>query len=205
MKILSKKDIVAIVLIIAILAGMGIYYAFGGGLKPPAIEVEPPDIEGRTKYILPTAITKALFFCTPEEFSGKSLPWYSHCEDYREHAKVYKGKLVLYLTEEQEKAMLDHYDSNIEAFEEVKGVDISDDYTSYTFTGTREDIKNIMFLYPIILDRDLLTRQLFNGKDPETISVTMNIVDIKTGKKICSAAWPYEELNINLNELPFEE
>jgi hypothetical protein len=205
MKILSKKDIVAIVLIIAILAGMGIYYAFGGGLKPPAIEVEPPDIEGRTKYILPATITKTLFSCTPEEFFDKSLPWYSHCEDYREHAKVYKGKLVLYLTKEQEQAMLDHYDSNIEAFEEIKGVDIADDYTSYTFTGTREDIKNIMFLYPIILDMDLLTRQLFNGKDPETISVTMNIVDIKTGKKICSAAWPYEELNINLDELPFEE
>ena len=205
MKILSKKDIVAIVLIIAILAGMGIYYAFGGGLKPPAIEVEPPDIEGRTKYILPTAITKALFFCTPEEFSGKSLPWYSHCEDYREHAKVYKGKLVLYLTKEQEKAMLDHYDSNIEAFEEIKGVDIADDYTSYTFTGTREDIKNIMFLYPIILDMDLLTRQLFNGKDPETISVTMNIVDIKTGKVIYTGIWPKNELYIDDDTLPFED
>ena len=135
---LSKADIVAIVLIIAILAGMFIFYACDW------IEVEPPDIEGRNKYILPTAITKALFFCTPEEFSSKSLAWYSNCEDYREHAKVYKGKLVLYLTEEQEKAMLDYYDSNIEAFEEVKGVDISDDYTSYTFTGPREDIKNML-------------------------------------------------------------
>ena len=204
MKILSKKDIVAIVLIIAILAGMGIYYAFGV-LKPPAIEVEPPDIEGRTKYILPTAITKALFFCTPEEFSSKSLAWYSHCEDYREHARVYKGKLVLYLTKEQEQAMLDHYDSNIEAFEEIKGVDIADDYTSYTLTGTREDMKNIMFLYPITLPHDMLTRQLFSGKDPETLSLTINIVDIKTGKVIYTGIWPQNELHIDFEILPFED
>ena len=205
MKILSKKDIVAIVLIIAILAVMGIYYAFGV-LKPPAIEVEPPDIEGRTKYILPATITKTLFSCTPEEFFDKSLPWYSHCEDYREHAKVYKGKLVLYLTDEQKNALLNYYDSDIEVFEKVKGVDIADDYTSYTLTGNREDVKNIMFnYYPVLLHWDLIARQLFSGKDPETLSVTINIVDIKTGKVIYTGIWPKNELYIDDDTLPFED
>lgn len=165
--------------------------------------------EQRNTYVLTPEICGFFFTKTPEEFFEEYYPWYSTCEDFRKNAEIDKnGNLILHLTEEQENAHLQFWESfddiGIEEFKKVPGVEVADDYASYTITGTKEEVKYILAYYhPLTLEFCMKYRQLYSGKDPETITITANLVDSTTNKTVYTATLPQEEIVFDLDELPF--
>lgn len=154
----------------------------------------------RTTYELPPELCLGLFGKYPDEFFETTYPMYDSCEDFRTYAEVSReGNLVLRLTEEQEIVALQYADAGIEEFATVPGVEIADDYTSFTITGNEDSIADIVFTkYPVWTAHDMAFRQLFSGKDPETISVTCTVVEENTKEVLYTATWPQESIDLSI-------
>lgn len=163
----------------------------------------------RNTYVFSSEMCELFFSTTPEDFFEEYYSWYASSEDFREHASIDKdGNLVLRLTEEQENAHIMAWNSNLEEFKKVSGVEISDDYSNVIITGTKEEIRNILrYKLHIFLFVELSYRQLYSGKKPETITVTFTLIESSTGKTVYTATWPQEDITItfNMDELPFSE
>lgn len=164
----------------------------------------------RNTYVLSPEMCRLFYSTTPEDFFEDFNPlWGDSCEDFKKHARVDKdGNLVLRLTEEQENAHIQAWNSNLEEFKKVSGVEIADDYSYVTITGNKEEIKHILqnHLHFFFL-KEMPLRQLYNGKKPETITLTFSLIESSTGKTVYTATWPQETITItfNMDELPFSE
>lgn len=192
------QNILIVVLVIAIVIMIGSMFISDGTL-----------FAKRNTYVFSPEMCKLFFSTTPEDFFEEYYSWYASSEDFREHASIDKdGNLVLRLTEEQENAHIMAWNSNLEEFKKVSGVEISDDYSNVIITGTKEEIRNILrYKLHIFLFVELSYRQLYSGKKPETITVTFTLIESSTGKTVYTATWPQETITItfNMDELPFSE
>ena len=156
----------------------------------------------RTTYELSPRMTEALFGKTPEEFFDTFYDCYNYCEDFRDRAEIKDGNLVLHLTKWQERARLVHNNYEYKMFEKIDGVEIADDYTALTISGTETEIRKILWEeIPIYLVNDMGDRQLFSGKDPETISVTVTLFNEETKEIMYTASWPDEAIYIHFDEM----
>lgn len=146
-------------------------------------------------------MTEALFSESPEEFFDTFYENYNYCEDFRDRAEIKDGKLVLHLTKWQEVTRRFHNNYEYKMFEKIDGVEIADDYTALTISGTETEIGRIIFEeMPLYLVFDMGNRQLFSGKDPETISVTVTLFNEETKEIMYTASWPDEEIHITFDK-----
>ena len=161
-------------------------------------------MEERNTYVLSPACIKYFFTDTAEEFFSTNYSWYNSCEDFRKHAEIDEnGNLILHLTKEQEEAHLQTYNSAVERFKNTHGVDVAEDYSSFTITGTEEEVSHILtYYFPITLMFEMKYRQLYSGKSPETITIMINLVNKETGETEYSATWPQEPIKFNFDD-PF--
>lgn len=194
----SQKKIVAIfcsvILALAILVGV--------------LWMLQPKEEERMTYVLPPKIALALFGCEPEEFFDYPYNYGDDsCEDFRNHASIDQdGNLVLRLTDEQILTDLAAYDSDLERLDELEAVEISDDYTSITITGNKEEVFDVFEReFGVLTVFDMAHRQLYFGKDLDTISVTLTIVDKSSGQIIYNVTWPDEAVVIDPKTWNFSE
>lgn len=170
-----------------------------------AIKIAMKPMGERTTYVISPKMSRALFGSTPEKFFNVYYSWYDSCEDYRKYATIdKKGNLVLSLTKEQENAMLEYEDANLEYADNLPGVEIADDYTSITITGDKPHIEKILFEeLSVLFSNDMSNRQLFSGKDPSTISVTVTIIEESTNKVLYKAVWPNEPIKLSTKDWQF--
>ncbi len=161
---------------------------------------------GRTTYEFSPKMSLAFFGRDPEGFLNTDYDFYDTCEDFRKHAKINKkGNLVLRLTKEQEEAFLQSCDSDLEEFERIKGVHISNDYTLLLVSGNKEEVTDIianqMPLYAVF---DMANRQLVIKKiNPEEITVEFRVVDENTGLCVYNAIWPQDSVSLSPKEWDF--
>lgn len=194
----SQKKIVAIfcsvVLALAILVGV--------------LWMLQPKEEERMTYVLPPKIALALFGCEPEEFFDYPYNYGDDsCEDFRNHASIDQdGNLVLRLTFDQILKDMEVVYSDLEGLDELEEVEISEDYTSITITGNRDEV---LYVYGYELGVatifDMAKHQLYGGKDPGTISVTFTIVDKNSGQTVYTATWPDEKIVLDPKTWNFSE
>lgn len=146
-------------------------------------------------------MTEALFSESPEEFFDTFYENYNYCEDFRDRAEIKDGNLVLHLTKWQEVTRRFHNNYEYKMFEKIDGVEIADDYTALTISGTETEIGRIIFEeMPLYLVFDMGNRQLFSGKDPETISVTVTLFNEETKETMYTASWPDEEIRFKFHQ-----
>ena len=90
-------------------------------------------LNGRSMYRIPPKLLSCLFACeTSEEFWEIDMPFYDTCENFRDKANIDSdNNVVLFLTDEQKMAWLidNDTDTDIEQFDAMDGVEISDDYS----------------------------------------------------------------------------
>ena len=150
----------------------------------------------------------AFFGVKPESFFDVYYDYYDSCEDFRNHAQINeKGNLVLRLTKKQEEVFLQYYDSQLDDFKQVQGVNISNDYTLISIKGNREEVAEIiankMSFYTVF---DLANRQLIiNKTDPDKIVVEVKVIDENTGNCVYNAVWPQEAINFSVKDWQFVE
>lgn len=161
-------------------------------------------MEGRKTYIFSPQTIKYFFTPTAEEFFSTYYSWYDSCEDFRTYAGIDEnGNLILHLTEAQENAHLQIYNSGIEHFKDVPGVDIAEDYTSFTITGTEKEVSRILYdHFPTTLMFEMRYRQLYGGKSPDAITITVNFVNSETEETMYSATWPQDVIQFDFDN-PF--
>ncbi len=155
----------------------------------------------RTTYELSPKMSEALFGKTPEEFFNTFYDYYNYCEDFRDRAEIKDGNLILHLTKWQERSKLLYSNRELKMFEKIDGVEIGDDYTFLTIKGTESELKKIVWEeMPLYLVFDMGNRQLFSGKDPETIKVTVTLIDEKTEDIVYTATWPDEAIKFSFDK-----
>ena len=159
---------------------------------------------GRKTYVFSPQNIRYFFTSTAEEFFSTYYSWYDSCEDFRTYAGIDEnGNLILHLTEAQENAHLQIYNSGIEHFKNVPGVDIAEDYTSFTITGTEKDVSHILYYhFPTTLMFEMRSRQLYGGKSPDAIAITVNFVNSETEETMYSATWPQDVIQFDFDN-PF--
>lgn len=161
----------------------------------------------RTKYVLPPNISLALFGTEPEDFFTTYREFYDYCEDFRKHAQIDEnGNLVLKLTKEQEKAILQYCDSGLKSFDELPEVEILDDYLGFKITGNKESITNIIANeYGIFTIDEMAFRQMFNGINPKNISVTVTVIESSTNNVLYMSTWPQDDIELSPQSWEFSE
>ena len=193
----SQKKIVAIfcsvVLALAILVGV--------------LWMLQPKEEERMTYVLTPQMVSAIFGCELEDFFNEPLDWDGACEDFRNHASIDQdGNLVLRLTDEQILTDLAAYDSDLERLDELEAVEISDDYTSITITGNKEEITDILWYeFGVWTVLDMAHHQLYFGSNLDKIFVTFTIVDKNSGQTVYTATWPDEDIVLDPKTWNFSE
>lgn len=163
--------------------------------------------EERMTYVLTPQMVSAFFGVELEDFFNAPVDWNGACEDFRNHASIDQdGNLVLRLTDEQILTDLAAYDSDLERLDELEAVEISDDYTSITITGNKEEVFDVFEReFGVLTVFDMAHRQLYFGKDLDTISVTLTIVDKSSGQIIYNVTWPDEAVVIDPKTWNFSE
>lgn len=152
-----------------------------------------------TIYIMSPKASKAIMGYTPNDFFDIYLPFYDNCCDLREKAIIdEQGNLVLKMTEKDRLAFLSDVYCDIEEFEKIKGTSISEDYSELIISGTKKEIANIVWNhFPLYLSEYMLRLQFVSGNDPETISVTVKVIDEENGEILYLAVWPKEKINFD--------
>ena len=193
----SQKKIVAIfcsvVLALAILAGV--------------LWMLQPKEEERMTYVLTPQMVSAIFGCELEDFFNEPLDWDGACEDFRNHASIDQdGNLVLRVTLNQILTDLEMYYSNLEGLDELEAVEISDDYTSITITGNKEELTDILWYeFGVWTVLDMAHHQLYFGSNLDKISVTFTIVDKNSGQTVYTGTWPDEDIVLDPKTWNFSE
>ncbi len=157
-----------------------------------------------TEYVIPAKLSQTLLGYAPENFQENQHKIFSQA-DFLNNSRVDdSGNLVLKLSKEQETTVLEFYDSKLNELNEIDGVDISEDYKTLNIIGDENTISEIywnnMGIYTI---HDMAFRQLFNGNNPETISVTVTITEQGTSKKLYTATWPNEKIVFSVKNYEF--
>ncbi len=146
-------------------------------------------------------MTEAFFGKNPDGFFDTFYDYYNYCEDFRDNAEIKDGNLILNLTKWQERCKLLYSDYELKKFEKIDGVEIDDDYTELTIKGTETRLREIVWEeMPLYIVNDMANRQLFSGKEPETIKVTLTLIDKETEDIIYTATWPDEVIHITFDE-----
>ena len=193
----SQKKIVAIfcsvVLALAILAGV--------------LWMLQPKEEERMTYVLTPQMVSAFFGVELEDFFNAPVDWNGACEDFRNHASIDQdGNLVLRLTFDQILKDMEVVYSDLEGLDELEEVEISEDYTSITITGNRDEVLYVygheLGIWTIV---DMAKHQLYGGRDPGTISVTFTIVDKNSGQTVYTGTWPDEDIVLDPKTWNFSE
>ena len=193
----SQKKIVAIfcsvVLALAILVGV--------------LWMLQPKEKERMTYVLTPQMVSAIFGCELEDFFNEPLDWDGACEDFRNHASIDQdGNLVLRVTLNQILTDLEMYYSNLEGLDELEAVEISDDYTSITITGNKEELTDILWYeFGVWTVLDMAHHQLYFGSNLDKISVTFTIVDKNSGQPVYTATWPDEDIVLDSKTWNFSE
>lgn len=193
----SQKKIVAIfcsvVLALAILVGV--------------LWMLQPKEEERMTYVLTPQMVSAIFGCELEDFFNEPLDWDGACEDFRNHASIDQdGNLVLRVTLNQILTDLEMYYSDLEGLDELEAVEISDDYTSITITGNKEEVTDILWYeFGVWTVLDMAHHQLYFGSNLDKISVTFTIVDKNSGQPVYTATWPDEDIVLDSKTWNFSE
>lgn len=166
-----------------------------------------PKEEERMTYVLTPQMVSAFFGCELEDFFNEPIDCDGACEDFRNHASIDQdGNLVLRLTLDQILADLAMSYSDLEGLNELEEVEISDDYTSITITGNKEEVFNVFENeFGIWTVFDMSHRQLYFGSNLDKISVTFTIVDENSGQIVYTATWPDEEIVIDPKTWNFSE
>lgn len=161
----------------------------------------------RTTFVIPSDMFLPLFGCEPEEFFSAPADWNGACEDFRNYASIDQdGNIVLRLTDDQILTDLAMSYSDLEGLNELEEVEISDDYTSITITGNKEEVLNVFENeFGIWTVFDMANYQLYGGRDAGTIFVTFTIVDENSGQIVYTATWPDEEIVIDPKTWNFSE
>lgn len=155
------------------------------------------DFQGRTLYRIPPKLLLCLFGAeTPEEFWSIEYPLYNTCEDFRNKAYFdEENNVLLLLTEEQKLAWLLDYDSNIEEFDAMDGVEVAEDYSQITITKPKSEMYEFIWEnFNLYTPFDMVVRQIVIGKDPNTITAKIVLIDEDSGEIIYSANWPEEKI-----------
>lgn len=152
-----------------------------------------------TTYILSPEASKAIMGYTPNDFFDIYLPFYDNCCDLREKAIIDEsGKLVLKMTEKDKLAFLSDVYCDIEEFEKISGVSISEDYTELIIQGTKKEIADIIWNhFPLYLPEYMTRLQFVSGNEPETISVTVKVIDETNGDLLYVAVWPKDKIDFD--------
>jgi hypothetical protein len=152
-----------------------------------------------TTYILSPEASKANIGYTPTDFFDVYLPFYDDCCDLREKATIDEhGNLVLKMTEKDKLAFLSDVYCDIEEFEKISGVSISEDYTELIIQGTKKEIADIIWNhFPLYLPEYMTRLQFVSGNDPETISVTVKVIDKTNGDLLYVAVWPKDKIEFD--------
>ncbi len=150
-----------------------------------------------TTYILSPEASKANIGYTPTDFFDVYLPFYDDCCDLREKATIDEhGNLVLKMTEKDKLAFLSDVYCDIEEFEKIKGTFISEDYSELIIQGTKKEIADIIWNhFPLYLPEYMTRLQFVSGNDPETISVTVKVIDEANGELLYVAVWPKDKID----------
>ena len=193
----SQKKIVAIfcsvILALAILVGV--------------LWMLQPKEEERMTYVLTPQMVSAFFGVELEDFFNAPVDWNGACEDFRNHASIDQdGNLVLRLTFDQILKDMEVVYSDLEGLDELEEVEISEDYTSITITGNRDEVLYVygheLGIWTIV---DMAKHQLYGGRDPGTISVTFTIVDKNSGQTVYTGTWPDEDIVLDPKTWNFSE
>jgi len=152
-----------------------------------------------TTYILSPEASKANIGYTPTDFFDVYLPFYDDCCDLREKATIDEhGNLVLKMTEKDKLAFLSDVYCDIEEFEKIKGTSISEDYSELIIQGTKKEIADIIWNhFPLYLPEYMTRLQFVSGNDPETISVTVKVIDEANGELLYVAVWPKDKIDFD--------
>ena len=152
-----------------------------------------------TTYILSPEASKANIGYTPTDFFDVYLPFYDDCCDLREKATIDEhGNLVLKMTEKDKLAFLSDVYCDIEEFEKIKGTSISEDYSELIIQGTKKEIADIIWNhFPLYLPEYMTRLQFVSGNDPETISVTVKVIDEANGELLYVAVWPKDKIDFS--------
>ncbi len=152
-----------------------------------------------TTYILSPEASKVIMGYTPNDFFDIYLPFYDNCCDLRDKATIdEQGNLILKMTEKDRLAFLSDVYCDIEEFEKIKGTSISEDYSELIIRGTRKEIADIVWNhFPLYLPEYMLRLQFVSGNDPETISVTVKVIDEANDEILYVVVWPKEKINFD--------
>ena len=163
--------------------------------------------EERMTYVLTPQMVSAIFGCELEDFFNEPLDWDGACEDFRNHASIDQdGNLVLRVTLNQILTDLEMYYSDLEGLDELEAVEISDDYTSITITGNKEEVTDILWYeFGVWTVLDMAHHQLYFGSNLDKISVTFTIVDKNSGQPVYTATWPDEDIVLDSKTWNFSE
>ena len=152
-----------------------------------------------TTYILSPEASKAIMGYTPNDFFDEYLPFYDDCCDLREKATIDEnGNLVLKMSEKDKLAFLSEVYCDIEEFKKIEGVTVSEDYSELIICGSKKEIADIVWNhFPLYLPEYMLRLQFVSGNDPETISVTVKVIDEENEEILYLAEWPKDKIDFD--------
>ena len=152
-----------------------------------------------TTYILSPEASKAIMGYTPKDFFNEYLPFYDDCCDLRDKATIDEnGNLVLKMSEKDKLAFLSEVYCDIEEFKKIEGVTVSEDYSELIICGSKKEIADIVWNhFPLFLPEYMTRLQFVSGNDPETISVTVKVIDETSGESLYVAVWPKEKIKFD--------
>ena len=189
-----KFDKKILIIILCALLLLGAYFVYSS-LQEKNNEPQEPSYPGRTKYVIPSYMTKILFAVEADEFREDYFSTYENVEDPHTYLqRDADGNLIIYLSEEQKNAYLQFGAGSIETAREL-GVIISEDYTQIKIVCYEEEMKTYAYKKPLLLEYNMMRHQLIAGKEPKNIAVEVIIQDKATDEIIYQASIPPDTIH----------